>query len=153
MSREASSASGTFRTPRRDSKPSTKLLISVSIWGALPPVTPPNSSQPPARESGQRRDAPPGHEKAERPLVEKPDTVIDARVTVCANCGADLSAVAARRVAARDLKCHLTRIVFALPFLETHHKSVIDSCEPGAGRKGNTRHRAPAISRMNDTHM
>ena len=81
-----------------------KLAGEVQQWQAevaalKPPVTWRNSSQPPsrdwksnrpARESGQRRGAPPGHEKAERPLVEKPDTVIDARVTVCANCVADL---------------------------------------------------------------
>ncbi len=57
-----------------------------------PPTTSRNSSQPPsrdwksnrpARKSGQRRGAVPGHEKAERPLVEKPDKVIDVPVTAC----------------------------------------------------------------------
>lgn len=77
-----------------------------------PPTTSRNSSQPPsrdwksnrpARKSGQRRGARPGHEKAERALVEKPDKVIDVPVTACTNCGADLSAVAPQRTVRRQV--------------------------------------------------
>lgn len=74
-----------------------------------------NSSQPPARDwkadasSGQRKrskkkpGAQVGHRKAERPLVEQPDTVIEARVTTCAGCGADLQAVEPKRVLRRQI--------------------------------------------------
>ena len=77
-----------------------------------PPTTSRNSSQPPSRDwksnrptrkRGKRRGAVPGHEKAERPLVEKPDAVIDARVTACTNCGTDLSGVAPQRTVRRQI--------------------------------------------------
>ena len=77
-----------------------------------PPTSSRNSSQPPSRDwkanrpagkKGQRRGAQPGHEKAERPLVERPDQVIDVPVSACTHCGADLSAVAPQRTIRRQL--------------------------------------------------
>jgi transposase len=77
-----------------------------------PPTTSRNSSQPPsrdwksnrrARKSSQRRGAQVGHAKAERPLVEEPDAVIDVRVGTCANCGTDLSAIAPQRTIRRQI--------------------------------------------------
>jgi len=77
-----------------------------------PPTTSRNSSQPPsrdwksnrpARKSRQRRGAQTGHAKAERPLVEKPDAVIDVRVSMCTNCGTDMSAVAPQRTIRRQI--------------------------------------------------
>jgi len=79
-----------------------------------PPTSSRNSSQPPARDwkadnpTGQqarrkRRGAQPGHAKAERALVEKPDQVIEARVLTCTGCGADLQAVTPERVLRRQV--------------------------------------------------
>ena len=79
-----------------------------------PPTSSHNSSQPPSRDwkadspPGQRpgkkkRGGQPGHAKAERPLVEKPDQVIEARVTTCAGCGADLQTVTPERVLRRQV--------------------------------------------------
>jgi transposase len=64
-----------------------------------PPTNSGNSSQPPSRDwkanrpdgpSGKRRGAQPGHVKAERPLVDQPTMVVQAPVSVCVQCGADL---------------------------------------------------------------
>src|SRR3990172_3027244 len=64
-----------------------------------PPPTSHNSSQPPARDwkadrpQRQRRKkvgAKPGHAKAERPLVDNPEKVIDVWVETCAQCGTEL---------------------------------------------------------------
>jgi len=72
-----------------------------------PPATSRNSSQPPSRDekpdqgekkSGRRVGAKPGHERATRRLVEKPDRVIEAKVERCANCHSDLSQVAPARI-------------------------------------------------------
>ncbi len=77
-----------------------------------PPVTSRNSSQPPARDQKRdrvtskrrrRRGAKPGHAKAERPLVDQPDQVVEARVTECERCHADLHAVEAARVLRRQI--------------------------------------------------
>jgi len=77
-----------------------------------PPTTSRNSSQPPsrdwksnrpARKRGKRRGAQAGHVKAARPLVEKPDTVIDVRVRACTNWGTDLSTVAPQRTLRRQI--------------------------------------------------
>jgi transposase len=77
-----------------------------------PPTTSQNSSQPPSRDqksnrsSGRRhrrRGAKPGHAKADRPLSDHPDTVIEARVTLCADCGADLQAVLPQAVVRRQV--------------------------------------------------
>src|SRR2546422_395595 len=72
-----------------------------------PPATSRNSSQPPSRDqkpdlgakkSSRRVGAKPGHERATRPLVEKPDRVIEVKVEKCANCHADLSQVTPDRI-------------------------------------------------------
>ena len=99
-----------------------------------PPTTSRNSSQPPsrdwksnrpARKSGQRRGAVPGHAKAERPLVEKPDKVIDVPVTACTNCGADLSAVAPQRTVRRQI----TELPEIKPVvIETRQDEVVCPC-------------------------
>jgi len=99
-----------------------------------PPTTSRNSSQPPsrdwksnrpARKSGQRRGALPGHAKAERPLVEKPDKVIDVPVTACTNCGADLSAVAPQRTVRRQV----TELPEIKPVvIETRQDEVVCPC-------------------------
>src|SRR5712692_4536508 len=79
-----------------------------------PPTSSHNSSQPPSRDwkadtrPGQRirqkkRGAQPGHAKAARPLVEKPDRVIEARVTTCVGCGANLQSVTPERVLRRQV--------------------------------------------------
>ena len=73
-----------------------------------------NSSQPPSRDwkadglpgKGRRKKKPgaqPGHPKAERPLVAKPDAIIEARLATCSGCGADLQAVAPERVVRRQV--------------------------------------------------
>ena len=77
-----------------------------------PPTTSRNSSQPPSRD--QKRNSPPdraqhprgakpGHAKAERPLVDHPDTVVEARVTECEQCGADLRQIAPRVILRRQV--------------------------------------------------
>jgi transposase len=99
-----------------------------------PRTTSRNSSQPPsrdwksnrpARKSGKPRGARAGHEKAERPLVEKPDKVIDVPVTTCANCGADLSAVAPQRTVRRQI----TELPEIKPVvIETRQDEVVCPC-------------------------
>lgn len=99
-----------------------------------PSTTSRNSSQPPSRDwksnrpgrkSGQRRGALPGHEKAERPLVEKPDKVIDVPVTACTHCGADLSAVAPQRTVRRQI----TELPEIKPVvIETRQDEVVCPC-------------------------
>lgn len=77
-----------------------------------PPTTSQNSSQPPSRDQKRnlptgrphrRRGAKAGHVKAQRPLSDHPDTVIEARVSHCANCGADLQAVVPQAVVRRQI--------------------------------------------------
>lgn len=77
-----------------------------------PPSTSRNSSQPPSRDQkrnlppdrAQRpRGAKPGHTKAERPWVDHPDTVVEARVTECGRCGADLRQIAPRVILRRQV--------------------------------------------------
>ena len=62
-----------------------------------------NSSQPPARDQkpnqppdkAKKKQGPPfGHQKFARPLVDKPDRVIQVPVTECEHCHANLSRVA-----------------------------------------------------------
>ncbi len=64
-----------------------------------PPTTSQNSSQPPSRDfKGQKKKrkrskpkgAKAGHEKQERQLVEKPNTIIEAYVDHCKNCHLNL---------------------------------------------------------------
>jgi transposase len=91
-----------------------QLEAEVTALKQKPPTSSRNSSQPPSRDwkadtpTGQRpqkkkRGAQPGHPKAERPLVENPDRVIEARVSTCAGCGADLQAVTSERVVRRQI--------------------------------------------------
>ena len=77
-----------------------------------PPTTSQNSSQPPSRDwkqnaSGRKRHrktgAKPGHAQAQRPLVDNPTTVIEARVSHCAACGANLQRVKPQRVLRRQI--------------------------------------------------
>lgn len=77
-----------------------------------PPPTSYNSSQPPARDwkadrpKRQRRKkvgAKPGHAKAERPLVDHPEKVIDVWVETCAACGTGLLDQAPERVLRRQV--------------------------------------------------
>jgi len=77
-----------------------------------PPTTSQNSSQPPSRDqkrntpvspSPRPRGAKPGHMKAVRSLVERPDTVIERPVTTCTHCGTDLHTVAPQRILRRQL--------------------------------------------------
>jgi len=77
-----------------------------------PPTTSHNSSQPPSRDwkagrpKGKRRKKPgakPGHAKAERPLVDNPDKVVEVWVETCPQCGAGLLDQAPERVLRRQV--------------------------------------------------
>ena len=77
-----------------------------------PPPTSGNSSQPPSRdwkadrpERKRRKQAgaKPGHTKAERPLVEHPDQVIETWVEACAQCGTALLDQVPERVIRRQV--------------------------------------------------
>jgi transposase len=93
----------------------SQLEAEVAALKQKPPTSSRNSSQPPSRDwkgeasTGPRprpkkkQGAQPGHPKAERPLVENPDQVIEARVSTCAGCGADLQAVTPERVVRRQI--------------------------------------------------
>jgi transposase len=92
----------------------SQLEAEVAALKQKPPTSSRNSSQPPSRDwkadtpTGQRPrkkkcGAQAGHAKTERRLVEKPDQVIEARVTTCAGCGADLQAVTPTRVVRRQV--------------------------------------------------
>ena len=89
--------------------------LEAEIERRPPPPTPPtsrNSSQPPARDwkadrSKRKRrkkaGAKAGHPKAERPLVEQPDQVIEAWVEACPQCGTGLLDQAPERVLRRQV--------------------------------------------------
>jgi len=77
-----------------------------------PPTTSQNSSQPPSRDwkaghpQRKRRKkvgAQAGHVKAERPLVDHPEKVIDVWVETCAQCGTALLDQAPERVIRRQV--------------------------------------------------
>ncbi len=77
-----------------------------------PPATSQNSSQPPARDwkvdrpQRKRRKkvgAKAGHVKAERPLVDNPEKVIDVWVEACAQCGTGLLDQAPERMIRRQV--------------------------------------------------
>ena len=77
-----------------------------------PPTTSQNSSQPPSRDwkadrpRGKRRKkvgAKVGHAKAERPLVDNPEKVIEVWVETCAACGTGLLDQAPERVIRRQV--------------------------------------------------
>ena len=71
-----------------------------------------NSSQPPSRDrkgDGRlerkhgERGAKAGHERKVRPLVDKPDQIIEAKVASCAGCGQDLRGVTPDQVIRRQV--------------------------------------------------
>lgn len=77
-----------------------------------PPSTSRNSSQPPSRDQKanapkskrkHHRGAKPGHPKADRPLMDKPDQVIEVHPSACAQCGQDLQGVAPSRTVRRQI--------------------------------------------------
>jgi transposase len=77
-----------------------------------PPATSRNSSQPPSKDqksdlpskrNPRKRGAKVGHPKAERPLVDNPDRVIEARVMICSVCQADLREVQAETITCRQI--------------------------------------------------
>jgi transposase len=77
-----------------------------------PPTTSQHSSQPPSRDwkrnaAGRKHHrktgAKPGHAQAQRALVDSPATVIEARVSTCAACGANLQRVKPVRVLRRPI--------------------------------------------------
>ena len=101
-----------------------------------PPTSSRNSSQPPSRDwKGNRpagkgrpkQGAKPGHVKAERPLVDKPNTVIEARVAVCTACGADVREVPP----ARTIRRQVTELPEITPVvIETRqHEVVCPGCQ------------------------
>ena len=99
-----------------------------------PPANSRNSSQPPSRDwksnrparpKGKPRGAQTGHVKAERPLVENPDKVIDVQVTTCTHCGADLSTVKPQRTIRRQV----TELPEIKPVvIETRQDEVVGPC-------------------------
>jgi hypothetical protein len=96
-----------------------------------PPTTSQNSSQPPSRDQKRnlpggrrhrRRGAKPGHAKAERPWSDHPDQVIEAQVTHCADCGADLQTVPPQAVVRRQV----TELPVVQPIvIETRQSQVV----------------------------
>jgi transposase len=99
-----------------------------------PPTTSRNSSQPPsrdwkgnrpARKRRQKQGAKPGHAKAERPLVDNPDRLIEIPVTVCAACDADLREVPPTRTIRRQVTelPEITPVV-----IETRQHEVVCPC-------------------------
>ncbi len=77
-----------------------------------PPTTSRNSSQPPSRDQKANRSKPKrrrhrgakaGHVKAERPLTDKPERVIEVRPSTCSGCGQDLQALAPERTVRRQI--------------------------------------------------
>jgi transposase len=71
-----------------------------------------NSSQPPSRDQKpnraekkrrRHRGAKPGHPKAERPLSDHPDRILEVRAPTCAHCHADLQHVVPQRVIRRQV--------------------------------------------------
>jgi transposase len=77
-----------------------------------PPPTSQNSSQPPsrdqkgntpARKRPRKRGAKPGHAAAHRPLSDHPDKIVEAPLTQCQHCQADLQTVPATRVVRRQV--------------------------------------------------
>jgi transposase len=92
-----------------------------------------NSSQPPSRDQKanlptrrrKRLGARPGHQRAIRQLVADPDRVIEAPVTHCAQCHADLRGVAPRAVVRRQL----TELPETRPVvIETRQVEVVCPC-------------------------
>jgi transposase len=76
-----------------------RLKLQVEQGRNQPPTTSQNSSQPPSqdfktetkkRKRSKKKGAKPGHEKQERPLVAKPNKVIEVYVDNCQNCHLNL---------------------------------------------------------------
>ena len=95
-----------------------------------------NSSQPPARDQkasqplnkAAKKQGPPfGHQKFARPLVDKPDRVIQVPVSECAHCLADLTAVEPDDFEQRQI----TELPAAKPLvLETRqHRTTCPHCQ------------------------
>jgi transposase len=101
-----------------------------------PPATSRNSSQPPSRDQKANRPKPKrrrhrgakaGHAKAERPLTDRPDRVIEVRPSACSGCGQDLQALEPQRTVRRQI----TELPIIQPVvIETRQHEVI--C-PGCG--------------------
>ena len=99
-----------------------------------PPANSRNSSQPPSRDwkanrtSGKRRKkrgAKVGHVKADRPLVDNPDQIIPAKVTICNKCGTELSQVEP----AQTLRRQVTELPEIKPVvIETRQDVVVCPC-------------------------
>lgn len=77
-----------------------------------PPTNSGNSSQPPARDwksnratpaRRKKRGAKRGHVKADRPLSDHPDRLIEIQAATCGGCGTDLRAVEPRRILRRQV--------------------------------------------------
>jgi transposase len=77
-----------------------------------PPATSRNSSQPPSRDQKadrpkpkrrRHRGAKAGHAKAERPLTDSPDRVIEVHPSACSACGQNLQALAPERTVRRQI--------------------------------------------------
>jgi transposase len=101
-----------------------------------PPTTSRNSSQPPSRDQKaerlkpkrrRHRGAKAGHAKAERPLTDAPDRVIEVHPSACTACGQDLQAL----VPQRTIRRQITELPVIQPVvIETRQHEVI--C-PGCG--------------------
>ena len=98
-----------------------------------PPANSRNSSQPPSRDwkanrtSGQRRKkrgAKVGHVKADRPLVDNPDQIIPAKVTICNKCGTELSQVEP----AQTLRRQVTELPEIKPVVIETRQDVVAIC-------------------------
>jgi len=77
-----------------------------------PPTTSHNSSQPPSRDQKVNRPKPKrrrhrgakaGRAKAERPLTDSPNRVIDVHPSACSACGRDLQLLAPQRTVRRQI--------------------------------------------------
>lgn len=98
---------------------------------SLPPPTSQNSSQPPSRDGKRnltgarkrKKHGPPfGHVRRTRAWVAKPDRIIEAAVTICGYCQADL-----REVEPRAVRCQqLTELPPIMPVvIETRQAEVV----------------------------
>jgi len=102
-----------------------------------PAMTSRNSSQPPARDQKanlpkskrrRHRGVKAGHAKAERPLTDTPDQIIEVRPSACTGCGQDLQTHAPTRT----LRRQITELPDIKPVvIETRQHEVI--C-PGCGQ-------------------
>lgn len=100
-----------------------------------PPTTSQNSSQPPSRDfksstekkrkRSKKKGAKPGHEKHERPLMEKPDKVIEVYADHCGNCDHNLL----DQVPAQVIRRQITELPEIKPVvIETRQYEVLCPC-------------------------